>query len=42
MLMIRSLKQIVKYAKKNKVKVAIETEGSIDKKLFDYAKTQRI
>ena len=34
MLMIRSLKQIVKYAKKNKVKVAIETEGSIDKKNY--------
>ncbi len=34
MLMIRSLKQIAKYAKKNKVKVAIETEGSINKKNY--------
>ncbi len=32
--MIGSLKQIAKFAKKNKVKLAIETEGSIDKKNF--------
>ena len=31
---IKSLKQIVKYAKKKKVKICLESEGSIDKKNF--------
>jgi len=33
-LMVSSLKKIVKFAKKNKVKIAIESEGSIKKKKF--------
>ena len=40
--MVNSLKKITKFAKKNQVKIAIETEGSIKREFLNDARARGI